>query len=130
MMNAGISPTMQSRLSRELNYYVVLNFAILFILCFSSGIINGFYYRTHDTSRDYFEFGTIAGTPAKNGLVSFFVAVILYQSLVPISLYITIEIIKTLQAFFIYSDVSMYYERLDHPCTPKSWSISDDLGQI
>ena len=130
MMNAGITPTKQSRLSRELNYYVVLNFAILFILCFSSGIINGFYYRTHDTSRDYFEFGTIAGTPAKNGLVSFFVAVILYQSLVPISLYITIEIIKTLQAFFIYSDVSMYYERLDHPCTPKSWSISDDLGQI
>ena len=24
----------------------------------------------------------------------------------------------------------MYYERLDYPCTPKSWNISDDLGQI
>lgn len=130
MMNAGITPTKQSRLSRELNYYVVLNFILLFILCFTSGIINGFYYRKKNTSRDYFEFGTIAGTPAKNGIVSVFVAVILYQSLVPISLYITIEIIKTLQAFFIYSDVAMYYKKLDHPCTPKSWSISDDLGQI
>lgn len=130
MMNAGITPTKQSRLSRDLNYYVVLNFVFLFVLCFTSGMINGFYYRKNHTSRDYFEFGTIAGTPAKNGLVSFFVAVILYQSLVPISLYITIEIIKTLQAYFIYSDVNMYYEKLDHPCTPKSWSISDDLGQI
>ena len=24
----------------------------------------------------------------------------------------------------------MYYEKLDYPCTPKSWNISDDLGQI
>jgi phospholipid-translocating ATPase len=24
----------------------------------------------------------------------------------------------------------MYYEKLDYPCTPKTWNISDDLGQI
>ena len=24
----------------------------------------------------------------------------------------------------------MYYEKLDYPCVPKSWNISDDLGQI
>lgn len=24
----------------------------------------------------------------------------------------------------------MYYEKLDYPCIPKSWNISDDLGQI
>ncbi|KAK6458773.1 phospholipid transporting ATPase [Scheffersomyces xylosifermentans] len=130
MMNAGVTPTKQSRISRELNYYVLLNFIFLFLLCFISGLVNGLYYRKTGSSRDYFEFGTIAGSPALNGLVSFFVAVILYQSLVPISLYITIEIIKTAQAFFIYSDLGMYYERLDYPCTPKSWSISDDLGQI
>lgn len=130
IMNAGITPTKQSRISRELNYYVILNFIFLFVLCFSSGLINGIYYRQKNNSRDFYEFGTIASTPALNGLVSFFVAVILYLSLVPISLYITIEIIKTLQAYFIYSDVGMYYERLDYPCTPKSWSISDDLGQI
>lgn len=130
MLNSGITPTKQSRLSRELNHYVLLNFILLFVICFVPGVVNGVYYTRHPESRDYFEFGTIAGAPWKNGLVDFFVALILYQSLVPISLYITIEIIKTAQAFFIYSDVGMYYERLDFPCTPKSWSISDDLGQI
>ncbi|KAI3404902.2 DNF1 [Candida oxycetoniae] len=130
MLNAGATPTKQSRMSRELNYYVLLNFVLLFIICFVSGLINGLYYRKKNTSRDFFEFGTIAGSPAVNGLVGFFVAVILYQSLVPISLYITIEIIKTAQAYFIYSDIGMYYPKLDFPCTPKSWSISDDLGQI
>ncbi|KAK6892469.1 Phospholipid-transporting ATPase DNF1 [Candida tropicalis] len=130
MLNAGVTPTKQSRMSRELNYYVLLNFIFLFLICFISGLVNGLYYRKKNTSRDFFEFGTIAGSPATNGFVGFFVSLILYQSLVPISLYITIEIIKTAQAYFIYSDVGMYYEKLDFPCTPKSWSISDDLGQI
>ncbi|KAH0251856.1 aminophospholipid-translocating P4-type ATPase, partial [Aureobasidium melanogenum] len=44
--------------------------------------------------------------------------------------YITLEIIRTAQAFFIYSDTFMYYAPVDYPCTPKSWNISDDLGQI
>lgn len=130
ILNTGETPNKKSKLSRELNYYVLANFGVLFLICFLSGLLNGIYYRKDGTSRDYFEYGTIAGTPAKNGLVGFFVAVILYQALVPISLYITIEIIKSLQAFFIYSDVGLYYERLDFPCNPKSWSISDDLGQI
>jgi phospholipid-translocating ATPase len=38
--------------------------------------------------------------------------------------------VRTLQAVFIYSDVLMYYEKIDQPCIPKSWNISDDLGQI
>lgn len=48
----------------------------------------------------------------------------------PISLYISIEIVKTIQAFFIAQDVDMYYTPLDAPCAPKTWNISDDLGQI
>ncbi|KAG7797161.1 hypothetical protein KL929_002867 [Ogataea haglerorum] len=130
MMNAGVTPSKRSRISRELNACVIINFVLLFLLCFVSGLVNGIYYHKRNTIRDYFEFGTIAGSPAANGILGFFVALILYQSLVPISLYISIEIIKTAQAFFIYSDVHMYYERLDYPCTPKSWNISDDLGQI
>ncbi|CDK29690.1 unnamed protein product [Kuraishia capsulata CBS 1993] len=130
MLNAGVTPTKRSRMTRELNVVVFLNFVLLFALCLAAGLVNGIYYQSKHNSRQYYEFGTIAGSPAANGIVSFFVAVILYQSLVPISLYISIEIIKTAQAFFIYSDVLMYFAKLDYPCTPKSWNISDDLGQI
>lgn len=130
MLNSGITVSKKSRLSRELNYYVLINFVILFLICFISGLASGLIFRDQLTSRNSFEYGTIAGTPAKNGLVNFFVAVILYQSLVPISLYITIEIIKLIQAYFIHCDVGLYYEPLDLPCNPKTWSISDDLGQV
>ncbi len=50
--------------------------------------------------------------------------------MIPISLYISLEIVRTLQAYFIYSDLGMYYDKLDQPCIPKSWNISDDVGQI
>ncbi|CCH61473.1 hypothetical protein TBLA_0E04190 [Henningerozyma blattae CBS 6284] len=130
MLNSGTTPTKKSRISRELNLSVLINFLLLFILCFISGVVNGVNYDRHPRSRDFFEFGTVAGNAATNGFVSFWVAVILYQSLVPISLYISIEIIKTAQAAFIYGDVLLYNAKLDYPCTPKSWNISDDLGQI
>lgn len=130
MMNSGITPQKVSKISSELNFSVVINFLVLFVLCFVSGLINGLFYDKSNTSRIYYEFKPYSPTSAGNAVLSFFVALIIYQSLVPISLYISIEIIKTLQAFFIYSDVKMYYEKLDFPCVPKSWSISDDLGQI
>jgi phospholipid-translocating ATPase len=99
-------------------------------MCLISGIISGIASGDSATSADLFEFGTIGGSSPKNGLVTFWTCVVLFQNLIPISLYISIEIVKTAQVFFIYSDVELYYEKLDYPCIPKSWNISDDLGQI
>jgi phospholipid-translocating ATPase len=107
-----------------------MNFGLLLVMCLLSGIINGVTWAKGHESLNYFEFGSIAGSPPVDGIVTFWTAIILFQNLVPISLYISIEIIKLAQAFFIYSDVHMYYAKLDYPCTPKSWNISDDLGQI
>jgi phospholipid-translocating ATPase len=55
---------------------------------------------------------------------------IAFQNIVPISLYISIEIVKTIQAYFISQDVDMFYAPYDTACVPKTWNISDDLGQI
>ncbi|KAK6464682.1 aminophospholipid translocase and ATPase [Scheffersomyces coipomensis] len=130
MLNSGITPTKSSKIAHELNLSVIINFIVLFVLCFVSGLINGLFYTKTNVSRLYFEFQAYGSTPAINGVIGFVVSLIIYQALVPISLYISVEIIKTLQAFFIFSDRKMYYEKLDFPCTPKTWNISDDLGQI
>lgn len=130
MLNAGITPSKRARLARELNWNVIYNFIILFFMCLVSGIVQGVTWSQDDNSLVYFEFGSVGGAPALDGFITFWAAVILFQNLVPISLYITLEIIRTAQAFFIYSDTFMYYDKVDYPCTPKSWNISDDLGQI
>lgn len=130
MINSGITPSKRARISKELNWNVIYNFIVLFVLCLISGIVLGVTWARDDTSHAVFEYGSYGGNPATDGVISFWAGVILFQNLVPISLYITLEIIRTLQALFIYSDVQMYYEKIDYPCTPKSWNISDDLGQI
>lgn len=130
MLNAGITPSKRAKISRDLNWNVVYNFIILFFMCLISAIVNGVYFGRADTSASYFEYGSYGGTGALNGFITFWAAIILFQNLVPISLYISLEIMRTCQAYFIYSDVAMYYAPVDYPCTPKSWNISDDIGQI
>ena len=130
MLNAGFTPSKRSRISRNLNWNVIYNFVILFFMCLVAGIVQGVTWSRSDNSSDFFEFGAIASSPPLDGFITFWSAVILLQNLVPISLYISLEIIRLLQVFFIYSDTFMYYEKIDYPCTPKSWNISDDVGQI
>jgi len=49
---------------------------------------------------------------------------------VPISLYLSIEVVRTIQAAFIYFDYDIYYKKRDQPTIARSWNLSDDLGQI
>jgi len=100
--------------------------------------------------------------PNINGLVSFGNALITFQNIVPISLYISIEFVRTvqvsrgneegiekglyfsnalrtnpflfysslLQAYFIFDDHDIFYEKTGRRTTARSWNLSDDLGQI
>lgn len=130
MLNSGITPTKRPQLARDLNWVVIYNFAILFCMCFVSGTVNGIAWSSSNASLNYFAFEMYGGSPPVAGIITFWVAVILFQNLVPISLYISLEIVRTVQVIFIHSDLFMYYDKLEIACVPKSWNISDDVGQI
>ncbi|GLA13951.1 hypothetical protein AnigIFM62618_011369 [Aspergillus niger] len=130
MLNQGITPTKRPQMARNMNWNVLYNFAILFIMCLISGFINGFAWGLDDASLAFFEYGSYGGSAAVEGVVAFWVGVVLFQNLVPIALYISLEIVRWIQALFIFFDQHMYYERLQMSCVPKAWNISDDIGQI
>jgi phospholipid-translocating ATPase len=130
MLNSGATPAKRPRMAKDLNWNVIYNFFILFLMCLVSGIVNGIAWAAPDKSLDFFDLESYGDTPPVTGIVTFWTAVILFQNLVPISLYISLEIVRTIQAVFIHSDLYMYYERLGIYCVPKSWNISDDVGQV
>jgi phospholipid-translocating ATPase len=66
--------------------------------------------------------------PRINGLVSFANALVTYQNIVPISLYISIEFVRTVQAYFIWADDDLEFN--GRRTLARSWNLSDDLGQI
>ncbi|KAG8717833.1 hypothetical protein FRC09_013600 [Ceratobasidium sp. 395] len=100
-----------------------------FIIAIASGVNSA---RTN-TSSWFFEYllGVGAdGGPWENAMITFGSCLIAFQNIDPISLYMSIELVKTIQAYFIAQDEDMYYAPLDTACAPKTWNISDDLGQI
>lgn len=52
------------------------------------------------------------------------------QVLIPVSLYVSIEIVKLGQIYFIQNDLDLYNERLDTAVQCRALNITEDLGQI
>lgn len=74
--------------------------------------------------------------PSINGVITFLNAFITFQNVIPISLYVSIEFVRTAQAAFIYFDPDIMYikpgqkEEDGKPTLARSWNLADDLGQI
>ena len=56
--------------------------------------------------------------------------IILYNNLIPISLIVTMEVVKYQQAQLINSDLDMFYARTDTPALCRTSSLVEELGQI
>ncbi|KAI9247690.1 hypothetical protein BDA99DRAFT_525768 [Phascolomyces articulosus] len=128
MLNSGKTPSKRSKIEKATNPHVIANFVLLFVLCVICSIAASIVYST-PTSADFFE-SKDAESAVMEGFLMFWTTLVIYQNIIPISLYISVQIVKTAAAYFIHTDIDMYNERLDQPCIPKTWNISDDLGQI
>ena len=65
-----------------------------------------------------------------NGLLLFFTYFLLLNTMLPISLIISLEIAKIAQAFFMEKSKDMYSEIRDQPCKVFSSSLNEELGMI
>ena len=68
--------------------------------------------------------------PALSGLIHLVTALILYGYLIPISLYVSIEVVKVLQASFINQDLLMYDEETGKPAEARTSNLNEELGQV
>lgn len=109
-----------------------LNLGLLAVMCLFNGIGTHLSDKYYYARNSYWTVGEDRSddNPGINGAVGFANAMITYQNIVPISLYICIEFVRTLQAFFIWADDHMYYRPTKKRTLARSWNLSDDLGQI
>ncbi|KAK7206944.1 hypothetical protein BZA70DRAFT_266337 [Myxozyma melibiosi] len=56
--------------------------------------------------------------------------IIMFNTLIPLSLYVSMEIVKIGQRIMISWDIDMYYEPTNTKCDPHTSSINEELGQI
>lgn len=60
----------------------------------------------------------------------FLTMIILLQVLIPISLYVSIELVKLGQVFLLHNDLDLYDEETDLSIQCRALNITEDLGQI
>lgn len=63
-------------------------------------------------------------------IVRVFTYLVAYSHLIPISLYVALEILKLLEGYLIKNDTDMYYAELDKPANVRSSDLVEELGQV
>lgn len=63
-------------------------------------------------------------------LLIFFSYAIVLNTVVPISLYVSVEVIRLAQSFLINWDQQMYYEKSQTPAKARTTTLNEELGQI
>ncbi|XP_019484036.1 PREDICTED: phospholipid-transporting ATPase IA [Hipposideros armiger] len=67
---------------------------------------------------------------ANNFGLNFLTFIILFNNLIPISLLVTLEVVKFTQAYFINWDLDMHYEPTDTAAMARTSNLNEELGQV
>ncbi|KAJ1305933.1 hypothetical protein OPQ81_010652 [Rhizoctonia solani] len=127
MRNATAAPTKRTAVERQVNVKIVFLFLVLLALSLSSNIGNSI--------RQCYLLGyELAGNKfmgSKKGFIEDILTfVILYNNLIPISLIVTMEVVKYQQAQLINSDLDMYYAKTYTPALRPTSSLVEELEYI
>ncbi|XP_011047309.1 PREDICTED: putative phospholipid-transporting ATPase 8 isoform X2 [Populus euphratica] len=132
-------PSKRSKIERRMDKIVYLLFSMLVLISFIGSIFFGietmkdfrggrfrrWYLRPDDT--------TVFFDPQRAPISAFFhflTGLMLYGYLIPISLYVSIEIVKVLQSIFINQDQDMYYKETNKPAQARTSNLNEELGQV
>ncbi|KAK3163436.1 hypothetical protein QOZ80_1AG0003690 [Eleusine coracana subsp. coracana] len=140
MLNNSGAPSKRSRLETQLNRETVILSIMLIGMCTTASVLAGIWVLNHRGELEFTQFFREKDyTTGKNynyygvGMqifITFLMAVIVYQVIIPISLYISMELVRLGQAYFMGADKDLYDESSRSKFQCRALNINEDLGQI
>ncbi|KAG9488281.1 hypothetical protein GDO78_007861 [Eleutherodactylus coqui] len=131
MQNSGRTTLKRTSIDRLMNILVLWIFGFLAFMCIILAIGNGIW-----ESKQGYYFQVYLPWPegvdnaAFSGFLMFWSYVIILNTVVPISLYVSVEIIRLGNSFYINWDRKMYYPKKDTPAEARTTTLNEELGQI
>ncbi|KFP88983.1 putative phospholipid-transporting ATPase VB [Acanthisitta chloris] len=132
MLNNNGPRYKRSRIERRLNMDIFLCVGLLFVMCLVGAVGHSIWTGNFSEHPPYdvpYGNGNFL-PPVLAGFYMFLTMIILLQILIPISLYVSIELVKLGQVFLIHNDIDLYDEAADLPIQCRALNITEDLGQI
>ena len=128
MRNATATPIKRTNVERRVNKQILMLGGVLVSLSIISSIGDLALRYSIGSKLWFLDYKSTNGASQFFG--DLFTYWILYSNLVPISLFVTVEIIKYYQAFLISSDLDIYHAETDTPANCRTSSLVEELGQV
>ena len=128
ILNAKKPKLKMSKVEKRLNLYLCFVFAFLITCCGICSTFHHIHYKKHKKFYDNYIF--ILNSANTESFIVFFTYFLLLNTLIPISLIVSTEIIKVIQGIFIGWDILLYSKVRHCFCSVKSISIIEELGNI
>nr|XP_048704353.1 phospholipid-transporting ATPase VD isoform X5 [Caretta caretta] len=132
MLNNSGPRYKRSKLERRVNTDVLWCVLLLILMCLIGALGHGIWLSSY-SEMPLFNVPEPSGKstpPALAGFYMFWTMIILLQVLIPISLYVSIEVVKLGQIYLIQNDIDLYHEKTDSTIQCRALNIAEDLGQI
>ncbi|XP_036973703.1 phospholipid-transporting ATPase ID [Acanthopagrus latus] len=130
MQNSGKTTFKRTSIDHLMNVLVLCIFGFLASMCTVLAIGNAIWEFNEGSVFTAFlprEQGVDSGL---SSFLTFWSYVIVLNTVVPISLYVSVEIIRLGNSFFIDWDRKMYYPKSDTPAQARTTTLNEELGQI
>uniref|UniRef100_A0A663LZG5 Phospholipid-transporting ATPase n=1 Tax=Athene cunicularia TaxID=194338 RepID=A0A663LZG5_ATHCN len=132
MLNNSGPHYKRSKLERKVNTDILWCVLLLILMCLTGAIGHGIWLSRY-SEIPFFNIPEPDGkliSPTLAGFNMFWTMIILLQVLIPVSLYVSIEIVKLGQIYLIQNDIDFYHEKTDSTVQCRALNIAEDLGQI
>lgn len=117
-----------SKIEKLMSKFLIGVFIFQMILC---GICSYTHHKSYQSNVEYYmAFILLDQSPGLESFITFFTYLLLLNTLIPISLIITLEIVKIAQGFFIKWDIEMFSTVRRKFCKASSVSINEELGNV
>ncbi|KAI8613701.1 hypothetical protein BC830DRAFT_1170031 [Chytriomyces sp. MP71] len=128
MKNATSPPIKSTKVERSVNRQIIFLFVVLMTL--STLCAMGSLLRTLTSNFETDILKIQKSFVAVQFFLDILTFMILFNNLIPLSLIVTMELVKYYIASLINSDLDMYYEPSDTPATCRTSSLVEELGQV
>ncbi|XP_014614054.1 PREDICTED: probable phospholipid-transporting ATPase IA isoform X2 [Polistes canadensis] len=125
--NTTTAPLKRSTLDRLTNTQILMLFFMLLLLCLLSAIFNVIWTNANSTGLWYLGLNE---EMTKNFIFNLLTFIILFNNLIPISLQVTLEVVRFVQATFINMDIEMYHAESDTPAMARTSNLNEELGMV
>ncbi|XP_018568743.1 probable phospholipid-transporting ATPase IA isoform X3 [Anoplophora glabripennis] len=126
MRNSTTAPLKRSTVDKLTNIQILLLFGVLFVMCLMCSVFNVLWNNVHAATDWYIGLED----SSQNFLYNLLTFVILFNNLIPISLQVTLEVVRFIQAIFINMDSEMYHAETDTPAMARTSNLNEELGQV